>query len=73
MFVLRSSFVNVLASYMTKLRFYVAELSPPRNRMILDPALRGILNEFKVVNVAIDGAVDKLLNEAAEKVLKEDD
>ena len=38
-----------------------------------DPALRGILDEFKILNAAIDEVVDKLLNEAAEKVLKEDD
>jgi hypothetical protein len=38
----------------------------------VDPALRGILDEFKVVNAAIDEVVNTLLNEAAEKVLKED-
>jgi 2-phosphoglycerate kinase len=38
-----------------------------------DPALKGILNEFKIVNASIDEVVDRLLNEAEEKVLKEDD
>jgi hypothetical protein len=35
--------------------------------------LKGIVDEFKVVNAAINEAVDKLLNKATEKVLKEDD
>ena len=38
-----------------------------------DPALRGILDKFKVVNATIDEAINTLLNEAAEKVLKEED
>jgi hypothetical protein len=74
MFLLRYSFVNVLALYLTKLRFYVVELSPlePYDPDA-DPALQGILDDFKVVNAAIDKAVNTLLNEAAEKVLKEED
>ena len=39
----------------------------------IDPALKGFLDEFKIVNEVIDEAVDRHLNEAAEKVLKEDD
>jgi hypothetical protein len=35
-----------------------------------DPTLWGILDEFKVVNTAIDKVVNTLLNEAAEKVKK---
>jgi hypothetical protein len=38
-----------------------------------DPTLWGILDEFKVVNAAIDEVVNTLLNEAAEKALKEED
>jgi hypothetical protein len=74
MFLLSYSFVNVLALYLTKLRFYVVELSPlePYDPDA-DPALQGILDDFKVVNAAIDKAVNTLLNEAAEKVLKEED
>jgi hypothetical protein len=54
--------------------FYVAEHSPPEPYdPKVDPALKGILDEFKIVNAAIDETVDKLLNEAAEKVLIEDD
>jgi hypothetical protein len=35
-----------------------------------DPMLKKILAEFKVVHAAIDEALDTVLNEAAEKVLK---
>jgi hypothetical protein len=37
-----------------------------------DPALKEIFSEFKVVHAAIDEAIETLLNEATEKVLKED-
>jgi hypothetical protein len=37
-----------------------------------DLSLKEILGEVRVVNAAIDEAVDQLLNEATEKVLKED-
>jgi hypothetical protein len=74
MFVLQSSFISALTSYLTKLCFYVAEHSPPEPYdPKVDPALKGILDEFKIVNAAIDETVDKLLNEAAKKVLIEDD
>jgi hypothetical protein len=50
------------------------ELSPPLEPYDTeaDPSLKGILDEFRVVNAAIDEAVTMLLNEATEKVLKED-
>jgi hypothetical protein len=34
--------------------------------------MKGALDMIKIANEAIDEAVDKLLNEAADKVLKED-
>ena len=37
-----------------------------------DPVLQEIFVEFKVVHSTIDEAIETLLNEAAEKVLKED-
>jgi hypothetical protein len=37
-----------------------------------DPELKGILAEFKVVHNAIDEAIDRVLNEAAQKVLNKD-
>jgi hypothetical protein len=50
------------------------ELSPPPKPYDpkADPSLKGILDEFRVVNAAIDEVVNTLLNEATEKVLKED-
>jgi hypothetical protein len=34
--------------------------------------MKEALDMIKIVNEAVDEAIDKLLNEAAEKVLKED-
>ena len=57
------------------LYFGVAELSPPLEPYDPDTdlALKGTFDEIKIVNAAIDEVVDKLLNEAIEGVLKEDD
>ena len=51
-----------------------AELSPlPKPYKVEDdPALKEIFAEFNVVHEAIDEAVETLLNEGAEKGLKED-
>jgi hypothetical protein len=63
MLVSHFSFVSALASCITKLHSYVAELSPPEPYdPDADPALKGILDEFKIVNATIDEAVDRLLN-----------
>jgi hypothetical protein len=50
-------------------------LSPPPElyNPNADPALKGTLDESRITNAAIDEAVDRLLNEATERVLKEDD
>jgi hypothetical protein len=37
-----------------------------------DPALKEALDMIKIANEVVDEAVNRLLNEAAEKVLKED-
>jgi hypothetical protein len=37
-----------------------------------DPSLKGALNVIKIANEAIDEAVNRLLNEVADKVPKED-
>jgi hypothetical protein len=37
-----------------------------------DPSVKKALDIIKIANDAIDGAVNKLLNKAADKVLKED-
>jgi hypothetical protein len=57
------------------LYFGVAKLSPPPKpyNPHTDPALKGTFDEIKIVNAAIDEVVEKLLNEAAEGVLKKDD
>jgi hypothetical protein len=55
--------------------FYdVAELSPPQEpyNTEADLALKEALDMIKIANEAIDEAVNRLLNEATEKVLKED-
>jgi hypothetical protein len=53
--------------------FCASELSPSLEPYDpkADPSLKGMLDEFTVVNVAIDETVNTLLNKAAEKVLKE--
>jgi hypothetical protein len=57
------------------LYFCVVELSPPAEpyNPEADPALKGTLDVIRRANEAIDKAVNRLLNEAAERVLKEDD
>jgi hypothetical protein len=51
------------------------ELSPPLEpyNPEADPSLKGALDVIRIANEAIDEAVNRLLNEAADKVLKEDD
>jgi hypothetical protein len=51
-----------------------AELSPlpePYNPLA-DPVMKEALDIMSVANSIIDKVIDKLLNEAAEKILKED-
>jgi hypothetical protein len=38
----------------------------------VDPVMKEALDVMSVANTIIDGVVDRLLNEAAEKILKED-
>jgi hypothetical protein len=54
--------------------FNTAELSPPPEpyNPEVDPSVKEALDIIKIANDAIDKVVDKLLNEAADKVLKED-
>jgi hypothetical protein len=51
-----------------------AELSPPHEpyNPEADPSIKEALDIIKIANDAIDEAVDRLLNEAANKVLRED-
>jgi hypothetical protein len=54
--------------------FNAAELSPPPTPYDpeTDPSMKEALDMIKIGNEPIDEAVDKLLNEATDKVLKED-
>jgi hypothetical protein len=54
--------------------FNAAELSPPPEpyNPEASPSVNEALDIIKIANDAMDEAVDKLLNEAADKVLKED-
>jgi hypothetical protein len=54
--------------------FNAAELSSPPKpyNPEADPSVKEALDIIKIANDAIDEAVHKLLNEAADKVLKED-
>jgi hypothetical protein len=51
-----------------------AELSPPPEpyNPEADPSVKEVLDIIKIANDAIDEAVDGLLNEATDKVLRED-
>jgi hypothetical protein len=57
------------------LYFGTVELSPPPEpyNPEADPALKGALDVIRITNEAVDEAVNRLLNEAADKILKEDD
>jgi hypothetical protein len=54
--------------------FTTAVLSPPPKLYNLeaDPAMKEALEMIRIANEAVDEAVNILLNEAAEKILKED-
>jgi hypothetical protein len=53
--------------------FTVAELSPPPEPYDpeADPAMKAVLETIRIAKEVVDEAVNKLLNEAAEKILKE--
>jgi hypothetical protein len=56
------------------LYFDAAELSSPPESYDpeADPSLKGALNIIRIANEVVDEAVNRLLNEAADKVLKEE-
>jgi hypothetical protein len=53
--------------------FVIAELSPPPEPYDpeANPTMKAALETIKIAEEAVDEAVNKLLNEAAEKILKE--
>jgi hypothetical protein len=69
MFMSHSIFVS------DKTTFYVEELSPPPGTYDpeADPTLKSALDVIRIANEAIGEAVNRLLNEAAEKILKENE
>ena len=54
--------------------FTTTELSPPPEPYDpeADPAMREALETIRIAEEAVDEGVDRLLNEAAKKILKED-
>jgi hypothetical protein len=54
--------------------FSIAELSLPPEPYDpeADPAMKAALETIRIAEEAVDEVVNKLLNEAAEKILKED-
>jgi hypothetical protein len=54
--------------------FIIAGLSPPPEPYNPedDPVMKEALDVIKIANEVIDEVVDRLLHEAAEKILKED-
>jgi hypothetical protein len=63
-----------LALELTNIFFIAAELSPPPEpyNPEADPAMKEALDIIRIDNEVVDNVIDRLLNEAAEKVLKED-
>ena len=62
------------ASELINIFYDVAELLPPPEpyNPEADPAMKEALDMIKIANEAVDEDIDRLLNEAAEKLLKED-
>jgi hypothetical protein len=54
--------------------FTTAKLSPLPEQYdpLVDPVMKEALDVMSVANSIVDKVVDRLLNEAAEKILKED-
>ena len=54
--------------------FTTTELSPPPKPYDsdADPAMKAALEMIRIAEEAVDEAVNKLMNEVAEKILKED-
>jgi hypothetical protein len=70
------SFVNSF-SFVINEQLYcdASKLSPPPELYDpeADPALKGALDVIRIANEVVDEAKNMLLNEAADKVFKEDD
>jgi hypothetical protein len=71
---LNLNFSISLGFRLTTRYFTAVELSPPPEPYDpeADPAMKAALETIRITEEAVDEAVNKLLNEAAEKILKED-
>jgi hypothetical protein len=65
---------SFLASKFTNTFFIAAGLSPPSEpyNPEADPVMKEALDIMKIANKVVDEVFDRLLHEAAEKILKED-
>jgi hypothetical protein len=65
---------SLLVSKFTNIFFVAAGLSPPPEpyNAEADPVMKEALDVMKIANEVVDEVIDKLLHEAAEKILKED-
>jgi hypothetical protein len=65
---------SFLASKFTIIHFITVGLSPPPEpyNPEADPVMKEALDVIKIANEVVDEVVDRLLYEAAEKILKED-
>jgi hypothetical protein len=65
---------SFLASKFTNIFFLAAGVSPPPEpyNPEVDPVMKEALDVMKIANEVVDEVVDRLLHEAAEKVLKGD-
>jgi hypothetical protein len=59
---------------LTNIFYDAAELSPPSEpyNPEANPAMKEVLDMIRIANEVVNKAVDRLLNDAAKKVLKED-
>jgi hypothetical protein len=66
--------LELVFSFEINQHFFVAELSPPPEpyNPEADPAMKESLDIIRIANEVVDEAIDRLLNEATEKLLKED-
>jgi hypothetical protein len=77
MYPFKASFLSrclFIASKFTIMLFVTAGLSPPPApyNPETDPVMKEALDIMKITNEVVDEVIDKLLHEAAEKILKED-
>jgi hypothetical protein len=66
---------NIFSGFGLTTRYFTAaklSLPPEPYDLEADPAMKAALETIRIAEEAVDEAVNKLLNEVAEKILKED-